>query len=443
MAAARIFSYALIAVGVLGGTALTRPPEYDRSNGFGRAAAPHPISTCSRQCLRTFADLYLESLIAHDPARLPLARSVRFTENGRELKLGEGLWRTAAALGTYRVYVLDPDSGVAAVQTVLYDGPAVVQLLLNLRVRDHRMTDVETLVAREGDTCCWAPERLPSLSPIFDQTVPVSKRTTRHALVAVADAYFTALHTGGTPEYRRASIAQKMNRYENGLLTTNVPKGNRITKWDAATQLDSAMFGPLRVVNRRYPVVDTEKGTLLAIVLFQQPRRPPTIISEFFKITDGKIYEIRAVMVSTLPGAQVALRRSALNGGADSVVARYCEMKTREPNAWLFDENQLNTVGYWFLERGRKSDALRIFELNVNEYQDASNPYDSLGEAYLSMGDTTAAILAYERSVELNPKNDNGVEILRQLRGKSAVPSGDRITSSDEMRRAIAHVHCS
>ncbi|HCG01710.1 MAG TPA: hypothetical protein DEV93_14350 [Chloroflexi bacterium] len=415
------------------------------SGSFGRGAASKPISPCSRQCLRTLADRYLESLVAHDPSRLPFAPSVTFTENGRELKLGEGLWKTAAALGAYRVYVLDPDSGAVAVQTVLYDGPQVVQLLLRLRIRDDRITEVETLIAREGDTCCWAPERLAALPAVFDQTIPVGKRAGRQELIAIADAYFTALHTGGTPEYRRASLFSEMNRYENGLLTTNVTGGNRITRWDAAKQLDSAMFGPLRVVNRRYPVVDPENGTLLAVVLFQRPdsRQPPTIISEFFKIIDGKIYEIRAVMVSTLSGAQVALRRSALNGGADSVVARYCDMKTREADAWLFDEYQLNTIGYWFLERGRKSDAVRTFQLNVNEYPNASNPYDSLGEAYLSVGDTAAAILAYERSVRLDPKNNNGADVLRQLRGKTAAPSTMRTMSSDEIRRAIARVRCS
>ena len=118
-------------------------------------------------------------------------------------------------------------------------------------------------------------------------------------------------------------------------------------------------------------------------------------------------------------------------------------MKTREPDAWLFDENQLNTVGYWFLERGHKSDAVLIFQLNVNEYPNASNPYDSLGEAYLSVGDTSAAILAYERSVQLDPKNNNGIEVLRRLSRRTAAPSTKQTMSFDEVRRAIAQVRCS
>ena len=92
-----------------------------------------------------------------------------------------------------------------------------------------------------------------------------------------------------------------MNRYENGLLTTNVPGGGRLLGADATAQFDSAMFGPIRVVDRRYAVVDRVNGTLLAIVLFESPNpaRKPTIISEFFKISGREIHEIRAVMVSS------------------------------------------------------------------------------------------------------------------------------------------------
>ncbi|HJQ22098.1 MAG TPA: hypothetical protein VJ867_17270 [Gemmatimonadaceae bacterium] len=417
----------------------------DGSSWLGSVAASAPVGACGGQCLRNLADRYLEALVAHDPFRLPVAPSVTFTENGRQLKLGEGLWKTAAALGTYRAYVSDPDSGAVAVQAVLNDGAEPIQFLLRLRIRGDRITDVETLVARQGDTCCWAPERLSALSTVFDQSVPTGRRAGRKELITIADGYFSALQAGGTAEYRRPSMLPGMNRYENGLQTTNVAGGNRITRWDAATQLDSAMFGPLRVVDRRYPVVDTRNGTLLAVVVFQRPqsRQPPTIIAEFFKIIDRKIAEIRAVMVSTLPGVALALRRNALNGGADSVVAQYCEMKAREANAWLFDEAQLNGIGYWFLARGLKSDAVRTFQLNVNEHPDAWNPYDSLGEAYLSVGDTSAAILAYERSVQLDPKNDNGVEVLRRLSRKTGDVSTQPTMTSDDIRRAIAPARCS
>jgi CubicO group peptidase (beta-lactamase class C family) len=56
--------------------------------------------------------------------------------------------------------------------------------------------------------------------------------------------------------------------------------------------------------------------------------------------------------------------------------------------------------------------------LNVAEYPDASNPYDSLGEAHLAAGDTARAIENYQRSVELDPDNTNGAAVLERLRGR-------------------------
>ena len=79
----------------------------------------------------------------------------------------------------------------------------------------------------------------------------------------------------------------------------------------------------------------------------------------------------------------------------------------------------LNTLGYRLLRDGQIEDAITTFELNVAEYPDASNPYDSLGEAYLAAGDTARAIANYQRSVELNPDNTNGVAVLERLRGSA------------------------
>jgi hypothetical protein len=224
---------------------------------------------------------------------------VRFTENGQDLQVGNGLWLTAGPLSSYRAYVADADSAAVAVQTALRDGEDLVQLLLRLKLRDGLIAEIETLIAREGDTCCWDPERLETLSEVYTQEVPLNQRGTREQLIAAADAYFTALHTASTSQYRSPPVADDMNRYENGRQTTNVVNGNQIIRWDAKTQLDRGMFGAISVVNRRYSAVDIERGTLLGTVVFTYPNsdRPAEIISEFFKIQAGTIREIRAVMV--------------------------------------------------------------------------------------------------------------------------------------------------
>jgi len=49
---------------------------------------------CGRACLLGIADAYFAALAAHDPAKAPMAPDAKFTEQTRELKIGEGLWTT-------------------------------------------------------------------------------------------------------------------------------------------------------------------------------------------------------------------------------------------------------------------------------------------------------------------------------------------------------------
>lgn len=65
--------------------------------------APAPAqASCDRGCLRRLGETYLAALAAKDVTRLPLTPGVRFTENGSELALGDGLWGTVEGLLDYR-----------------------------------------------------------------------------------------------------------------------------------------------------------------------------------------------------------------------------------------------------------------------------------------------------------------------------------------------------
>ncbi|MEK6287021.1 MAG: tetratricopeptide repeat protein [Acidobacteriota bacterium] len=45
----------------------------------------------------------------------------------------------------------------------------------------------------------------------------------------------------------------------------------------------------------------------------------------------------------------------------------------------------------------------------------ANTSYDSLGEAYMIDGNKELAIKDYQRSIELNPRNTNGIATLKKL----------------------------
>ena len=112
------------------------------------------------------------------------------------------------------------------------------------------------------------------------------------------------------------------------------------------------------------------------------------------------------------------LTYTILNQGVQTAVTQYNELKAKQPDAYDFSENALNILGYQLLFRDMVTDAIEIFKLNVQAYPGASNPYDSLGEAYMINGDTELAIKNYEKSLELNPDNTNAVDKLKELRGE-------------------------
>ena len=58
---------------------------------------------------------------------------------------------------------------------------------------------------------------------------------------------------------------------------------------------------------------------------------------------------------------------------------------------------------------------IRIFTFNVKAHPDGFTTYDSLGKAYLAAGQREQAIRNYRKSLELNPKNDNAVAMLKKI----------------------------
>jgi D-alanyl-D-alanine-carboxypeptidase/D-alanyl-D-alanine-endopeptidase len=87
--------------------------------------------------------------------------------------------------------------------------------------------------------------------------------------------------------------------------------------------------------------------------------------------------------------------------GVAAAISHYHMLRETASDRWLFDESQLNALGYWLLRRDAIDDAVAVFELNTTEYPEAPNPYNSLGNAYLAAGRTEKAIESYRRAVAL------------------------------------------
>ena len=291
--------------------------------GLLQAAAPSTPPTrfgCDRACLARHADAYFAALAAHDPARLPLAPNVKYTETGIVKKPGEGVWKTAEGLPRFRLNLYDPETGGIGVHAVLKERGLEMLMSLRLRVEAGQITEVEALlIPGDSKIVGYQQEDLTQPSRLWSRSIPVPERNSRFELLAAADAYFRGFETNGTPEYIAAPLLPEADRRENGILYTNTKIGKSMLS-TARSGFDAGRFKGMQVRDRRYPVVDSETGAVMSLVRFGDPMGPlskaslpldrngkeqkgpdimvgASFVSEIFAVSQGKIAEIHAYWI--------------------------------------------------------------------------------------------------------------------------------------------------
>lgn len=70
---------------------------------------------------------------------------------------------------------------------------------------------------------------------------------------------------------------------------------------------------------------------------------------------------------------------------------------------YLITESDINRVGYYFMQSGDLSTALKLFEKNTMLFPEEFNVYDSYGEALLADGQIEESYHNYKKASELNP----------------------------------------
>jgi dienelactone hydrolase len=90
-------------------------------------------------------------------------------------------------------------------------------------------------------------------------------------------------------------------------------------------------------------------------------------------------------------------------GGAGKVAARLEAARKGDPNATLFPEAIVNTIGYEHLQAGETKEAIEIFKLNVAGFPESPNTYDSLSDGYIAAGQKDLALANVRKALELLP----------------------------------------
>ncbi|MBO9519118.1 MAG: hypothetical protein J7493_13715 [Porphyrobacter sp.] len=289
-----------------------------------QAASAQAPQSCDRECLTGLMDQYFTALVAHDSNRLPLSNDVKYTENGQALSLRDGLWQTVKALPSYRLDVADPDNGEVAMLGIVKEGTNDNYISTRLRVENRQITEIENLVVRSTSAGPAGFTRVPQTSalPIFNEVEPEATRSSRSDLQAAANAYFTGIDSEVTGA--NVPFDPQCQRMENGSWMANSPdpKAGAMQKLGCKEQFDTGFQVIVTNIRaRRYPVIDPERGLVYALAFFDHSGaiseygrpdgtvQPVTgtftqpfsfMIAEVFKVKDGKLRQIEAVL-TTVP----------------------------------------------------------------------------------------------------------------------------------------------
>lgn len=110
--------------------------------------------------------------------------------------------------------------------------------------------------------------------------------------------------------------------------------------------------------------------------------------------------------------------------GIDEAIIKYKDLKANQADQYNWDEWELNRVGYRIMNDDNDLEAAeKVFSLNIKEYPEAANPYDSYADYLLEKGDTEKAKEYLKKSIniaEKSDKEDEQTRILSTSKGKLA-----------------------
>jgi hypothetical protein len=297
------------------------------STRLDASTGPIPLN-CDRACLEGVVNQYLAAVVAHDPSRVPLSKDVMYTENSQVLEVGDGFWKTASGIGNYRHYFADPEFGQVAFMGTMREADSLLLFSLRLRIELGRITEIESVYFRPGG---GGPNNIAGMDKqgkpedIWFRSIPPAQRPSRQEMIAVADGYFTGLQKNdgkGINNTGTYPFTDDCHRIENGAPTTNVPRPQNekpgtinLFSMDCLSQFKMGLYYVVQSIhNRRYPLVDGERGVVWAHAVFDQGtvnqgvladgtkhsypgfNRPSSIlVTEAFLIEDGRIRRVEMI----------------------------------------------------------------------------------------------------------------------------------------------------
>lgn len=115
------------------------------------------------------------------------------------------------------------------------------------------------------------------------------------------------------------------------------------------------------------------------------------------------------------PDVATVVKKTIQDKGLDAGFQHFVEITKDYNNNVYLGEWEVNELGYLYLEKKQFKNAIEIFNFNVNKNPYSANAHDSLAEAYFKLGDRKMASQHYQKSLDLNPNNENARVMLKKL----------------------------
>jgi CubicO group peptidase (beta-lactamase class C family) len=150
-------------------------------------------------------------------------------------------------------------------------------------------------------------------------------------------------------------------------------------------------------------------------------RKDSPLEYEFIKNAEGSVDRLKIRVENNSSEAPRIAKEMAIPyedlmaGRVDEAIEAYRKIKRETPLNASVAEERINQLGYTLLGEKKYTEAIAVFNLNVEMYPKSANTYDSLAEAYMKSGNKELAIKNYKKSLELDPANQNAVEMLKTL----------------------------
>src|SRR5215472_900762 len=264
------------------------------------ASAGQPAAkTCDRECLRGKVTQLLYGLLKHDVSGLPVADTLRVTEDAVEKPLAKvSLVGTVTRLRGFRQDIIDERAGVAGADVVVEETGAPVLLVVRLKVVADKLTEIELVATRgRAEGLIFNIDGLSAPSAAMNYAPRRDQLPTRDEAIKAAMHYPQGLNAAKTFAAGNAPFASDAYRYENGQVMAGPDCKFAAGCQNISTQ-SLAIFQRLGDVQTRVIAVDERMGIVWLRMAWGVRERggDQLTVWETFKVYDGQIHAVEAFM---------------------------------------------------------------------------------------------------------------------------------------------------